>query len=299
MSDEPVRPIIIKKKVIHGGHHGGAWKIAFADFMTAMMAFFLVMWLLSTATEKQLVAISDYFSQSLTTAMGRGFNTTNIVTSSSPIPGGGEDPMKTEGEVRKEQEILMSTSELDEANLKRMATDLSEAVAGNDEIRKSMDQIRFEMTPDGLMIQILDTEEKSMFEMGRAKVSPRMHELLHTLAPIINKMTYKISLGGHTDDTPYASGDKGYSNWELSADRANAARRTLVEGGLEADKLLRVVGRGSSNLLDKEDGKNPKNRRITITILNKQAQYRIQNADKFSNFINTDEWLPEKIRQER
>lgn len=297
MSEEKVQPIVIKKKVIHAGHHGGAWKIAFADFMTAMMAFFLVMWLLSTATEEELKSIADYFSQPIDSVLtGRGLNTAGR---ESPIPGGGEDPSRTEGDMQRAQDMIMNTAELEETILQNVRADLTEAILDNKDLKGKTDQVKFEMTPDGLLIQIVDTKEDSMFQSGKAVLSEQMNELMKVLAPILSDIDYRISLSGHTDSVPYSSGELGYSNWELSADRANATRRALVKYGLKPGKLMRVMGMADSVHMNPEDGKDPKNRRIAITVLNRQAQYRIMNASKFSKTLKPEDWIPAKVRQER
>ncbi|GHA84561.1 flagellar motor protein MotB [Modicisalibacter luteus] len=269
------RPIVIKrKKKVAGGHHGGAWKIAYADFMTALMALFLVLWLLSTASPSELKGISEYFRTPLPVAMAGGDKNT---ASNSAIPGGGPDPAHVDGEqmrVDRRQETRPSDEQRRLINLEKR---IESVIESKPNLRELRSQLRMAMTPEGLRIQIVDTEKRPMFELGSDRVAPYMRDILRAIAPVLNELPNRISLSGHTDSVPYVNGEKGYSNWELSADRANASRRELVVGGLDAEKLLRVAGMGARIPLTEVDGNDAANRRISILVLDKRATASITN----------------------
>ncbi|GHC33000.1 flagellar motor protein MotB [Aidingimonas halophila] len=273
MSEER-RPIIIRRKKVVKAHHGGSWKIALADFMTALMALFLVMWILATASEEELEGIAEYFNTSLSAAMAGGDKTT---ASDSAIPGGGPDPAHQDGE-RMRIDTRTQTRPSDERRTFRNLQHKLESVIESDpQLRNLRDQMRLDMTPEGLRIQLVDSEKRPMFELGSDRVAPYMSDLLQTIAPLLNELPNPISITGHTDNLQYASGQENYSNWELSSDRANASRRELIEGGLDSSKLLRVTGLGDRvPLADSEPG-DPVNRRIAILVLDREAKARIQS----------------------
>ncbi|AMD01822.1 flagellar motor protein MotB [Halomonas chromatireducens] len=258
------RPIIIRRKKVVHGHHGGSWKIALADFMTALMALFLVMWILSVASEEQRQGVADYFSTPLTTAIGGGDRS----GSTRVIPGGGPDPVHSEGE-RARIDTRSQTRPSDQQ--RRFFMDLQrriEAVIEADpELRELRQQMRFDLTPEGLRIQLLDTEQRPMFNIGSDRVEPYMRNLLRTIAPLLNELPNYLSIGGHTDGLPFAGGYRGYSNWELSSDRANASRRELGAGGFDSDKLLRVSGFADRVPLPDTDPFDADNRRIELLVL--------------------------------
>lgn len=273
------QPIIVKRiKKVAGGHHGGAWKIAFADFATAMMAFFLVMWLLTTATPEQKLAISGYFQDPL------GFT-----ESASPhvIDLGGTPTPSPERTLNQELEpapIEMQADpgqaenfaeQLERERLELVLQELQNKVDENPELQKFKDQILFEITQDGLRIQIMDAANRPMFALGSAQLQPYFEDILLALVETIAAIPNKISISGHTDAKPFA-GRGDFGNWELSAGRANAARRTLVIGGYPEDQIARVVGYASSALFDRKDPYNPVNRRIDILVLTKKAQRSIE-----------------------
>ncbi|MFM9924784.1 flagellar motor protein MotB [Variovorax sp. H27-G14] len=267
--------IIIKHvhKAHGGGHHGGGWKIAYADFMTAMMAFFLVMWLLSISSPKQRDGIAEHFRMPLRVAMNGGDKSS---LSASMIPGGGADVMHVEGEVKNTD----STSE-DEADANRLAEmkkQLDELIAKSPVFQQFRSQILIDITTEGLRLQIVDTENRPMFELSSARVVPHMRAILRELAPALNGLPNKITLSGHTDAIVYTN-DRSYGNWELSADRANASRRELMVGGMTEGKVLRVIGLADSMHLDKADPRNPINRRISIILLNHRTQERIEREN--------------------
>ncbi|WP_188035217.1 flagellar motor protein MotB [Pseudomonas sp. EZ-C24] len=276
------QPIIIKRvKRFGGGHHGGAWKIAFADFATAMMAFFLVLWLMSTATPEQKIAIAGYFKDPI------GFSesgtpyvidlggspelapdkTINPEVKSEPTP-------DTSVQLDKDQVETMA-EQVEKERLNLLLQELQNKVEENPQLQKFKDQILFEITQDGLRIQIMDAENRPMFDIGSARLQPYFEDILLAMADTIKAVPNKISVSGHTDAKAYAgSGD--YGNWELSANRANAARRALVAGGYPDDQVARVVGYASSSLFDRKNPFNPVNRRIDIIVLTKKAQRNIE-----------------------
>lgn len=285
-----LQPIIVKK-VKKSGHaaHGGAWKIAYADFVTAMMAFFLLMWLLGSTSKGDLKGLSDYFSSPLKVAMAGG---SGAGASPTILPGGGADLAQTVGQnqqgesadpLRKKraiQEARAAAAREDARRLAALSAKISAAISNNPRLRQYSNQIRLETTPDGLQIQIVDDQGRPMFTTGSAIVQPYMREILREIGAALNGVENRISLDGHTDQAPFAGGLQGYSNWELSADRANASRRELVASGMPEDKLLRVTGLASSTLLDSANPTAPINRRISILVLTREAEERLLGVNR-------------------
>lgn len=281
MANEELRPIIVKRiKKVAGGHHGGAWKIAYADFVTAMMAFFLLMWLLGSTSKGNLQGIAEYFQNPLRVAMSGGDGSGD---SSSVIKGGGKDLSRREGQTKKgEIEAVKKTYNLqaaeaalaraDAERLKGLKSKIETVIESNATLKQFKKQLLLDITTEGLRIQIVDEKNRPMFASAKAELQPYTKEILHEIGMVLNDVPNRISLSGHTDAAPYGSGEKGYSNWELSADRANASRRELIYGGMEETKVLRIVGLSSSVLFDKEDPLNPINRRISIIVMNKKAE---------------------------
>jgi chemotaxis protein MotB len=285
MADEGTRPIIVKRiKKVAGGHHGGAWKIAYADFVTAMMAFFLLMWLLGSTAKGSLSGIAEYFQTPLLVAMGGGSGSGD---SSSVIQGGGQDLTRKDGQVKrgetiapkKTYNIKASQADLEKAlekaeagQLKALKVKIEAMIESNPVLNKFKNQLLLDITSEGLRIQIIDEQNRPMFASAKAELQPYTKEILREIGFALNDVPNRISLSGHTDASAYSSGEKGYSNWELSADRANASRKELIFGGMNESKVLRVVGLASAVLYDKENPLNPINRRISIIVMNKRAE---------------------------
>ena len=271
MADESQRPIHIKKiKKASHGHHGGAWKIAYADFITAMMAFFLLLWLLSSVSQGTLNGVSEYFKTPLRVALMGG---KSAADASSPIKGGGQDLTRQDGQRKKTEE--MDERQKEKVLLAKLQARIKEAIEKNKILNQYKNQLLLEMTPEGLRIQIIDEKNRPMLDSGSSRLLPHTKDLLQELGRQLNEVQNRLSISGHTDAAPYSAGDKGFSNWELSSDRANAARRELVVGGMQDSRLLRVVGQGSATLLDRVFPNNPINRRISIVILNKETEAAI------------------------
>ncbi|TDK67356.1 flagellar motor protein MotB [Sapientia aquatica] len=281
MANEEVRPIIVKRiKKVAGGHHGGAWKIAYADFVTAMMAFFLLMWLLGSTTKGTLQGIAEYFQTPLKVALAGGEGSGD---SSSVIKGGGKDLTMSEGQVKKSdaeknkknyslKDAEAALALADSARLKALKEKIEAVIDSNPTLKQYKKQLLLDMTTDGLRIQIVDEQNRPMFASAKADLQPYTKEILHEIGLSLNEVPNHISLSGHTDAAPYSSGDRGYSNWELSSDRANASRRELILGGMDEGKVLRVVGLSSAVLFNKDDPYDPINRRISIIVMNKAAE---------------------------
>jgi chemotaxis protein MotB len=306
MADE--RPIIVKKiKKVAGGHHGGAWKVAYADFVTAMMAFFLLLWLLNAVTEEQKKGIAAYFKPTLAVqntsatftiltgqtqpmddmsggtsqedeeedeeqamqqapATGEGDrpqslegDKPDIGTGNEPEPGKGDKPVDLE-----EAEATVAANE--QKQLEQIKEDIKNAIREDPELKELEKNLKIDQTEDGIRIQLLDQEKISMFPSGSAAMNPRSKELLEKVAEVVKSLPNRIEISGHTDAKPYVGGDN-YTNWELSADRANASRRVLVGAGISADRLTMIKGRADTDPFVKTDPFDPQNRRISIVLL--------------------------------
>jgi chemotaxis protein MotB len=280
-----LQPIIIKR-VKKGGHssHGGAWKIAYADFVTAMMAFFLLMWLLGSTSEGDKKGISDYFQSPLKVAMQGG---SGAGASNSVVNGGGNDLTQSAGQSKRGDGEKKDAKKMsgDQRKIERAKKDaqalaalsqkIAAAVSSNPKLAEFSSQIKLEITPDGLQIQIVDDQRRPMFDSGSAAVKPYMRDILREIGIALMEVDNKISLDGHTDQSNYGNAARGYSNWELSADRANASRRELAASGMPEEKLARVVGMASSLLLEPQDPRSPSNRRISILVMTKEAEERL------------------------
>ncbi len=278
---EQKAPIIVKRiKKVSGGHHGGAWKIAYADFVTAMMAFFLLMWLLGSTSKGDLEGIAEYFKNPLKVSMQGGSGSGD---SSSVIKGGGADLTRKEGQIKKGEteaekrsyNLKAAQAELERieaANLKQLKKRLETAIDANPALRQFKRQLLIDITSEGLRIQIVDEQNRPMFNLASAELQPYTKIILREIGPVLNDVKNRVSLSGHTDDKPYANAGRGYSNWELSADRANASRRELIAGGMDEAKMLRVVGLASSVPFNQAAPHDPVNRRISIIVMNKRTE---------------------------
>lgn len=278
--NESKQPIIVKKIIKKGGHHGGAWKIAFADFATAMMAFFMLLWIMSTTTQEQRAAISEYFNNpsafegvSTTPSQNMGEGTGS---SASIIEFEGAIDMSPESP----QSMMLDPAQVEEMaaqqemeRLESLKETLEEAIEESEALATFKEQLLIDITTEGLRIQIVDKENRPMFDLGGSRLKPYTVDLLKELGSLINQVPNRVSLTGHTDARPL-TGD--YSNWELSTERANAARRMLIAGGMQADKIGRVVGLADTVPFDKADPTNPINRRISLIVMNKKTEEAIQ-----------------------
>ena len=281
--DKKLQPVIVKrvKKAGHA-HHGGAWKIAYADFVTAMMAFFLLMWLLSSTTDGDRKGISDYFNAPMRVALTGGSSSGE---STLIVKGGGQDPTRAVGQVKRGesdaakagvtlQQMKAEAARVERLRLELMKQELEKRVSESPTLSALGGQLRIDMTADGLRIQIVD-EGKPMFASGSAVVQPYMRELLREIGTMLQQVPNRLTLEGHTDAQPYQGGDTGYSNWELSADRANASRRELRAAGIGEDRVLRVLGLAASQPLNVEDRMAAVNRRISIMVMTREAEERL------------------------
>ncbi len=280
MADEGQKPIIVKriKKGGHG-HHGGAWKIAYADFVTAMMAFFLLMWLLGSTTKGDMEGIAEFFKTPLKVALQGGSGSGDSTTI---LQGGGQDLTRRAGQVKRgevtpdkkvyDMKSARALVEQEEANrLKVLKERIEQTITANPLLRKYKNQLLLDITTEGLRIQIVDEKNRPMFSTASAELQPYARDILDVLGLVLNDVPNRISLSGHTDATPYMTA-AGYSNWELSADRANASRRELLRGGMSDARMLRVVGLADAAHLDRKDPFNPINRRISILVMNKRTE---------------------------
>ena len=284
------KPVVIKKvkKVIGGGHHGGAWKVAYADFVTAMMAFFLLMWLINTTSPEQKRGIADYFAPASVSRSSQG---------SDGLLGGTafqEDGARASGSNRKideemseesqraksgsaaedgaekarepsEQAIAQALANRETAEFASAEASLRQALQDLPDYAELSRNLIIEQTPEGLNIQLVDQEGRAMFSGSSAEPLPRTQHLLETVSKVVEQLPNRISISGHTDTT--APGRPGYSNWDLSADRANAARRILEKSGVEGDRIYQVAGKGDREPLYPDDPDLPANRRISIVLL--------------------------------
>lgn len=293
MADE--RPIIIKRiKKSGGGHHGGAWKVAYADFVTAMMAFFLLLWLLGNTSEEQRKAIGNYFNPTI--AISSAATTVSVMDGQPQVmetmsagaaaeaeiedegtgatgdgtgaEGEGEQPNAADQGQKpidaKEAEQALKAKET--KKFEEVKQQIKQVIAQTPDLSGLQDNLKIDQTPEGLRIQLLDKEKESMFASGSANMDAKSRQLLSLVAQAVKDMPNKLAISGHTDSTPYVGAD-GRTNWELSSDRANAARRVLVENGVDATHVQNVVGRADTDPFLKENPQDPQNRRISITLL--------------------------------
>ena len=304
------KPIIIKKvkKGGHHGHHGGAWKVAYADFVTAMMAFFLLLWLLNATTDEQKRGIADYFSPTAvaqnTSGAGGVLGGTSLSSDGtlssdrSPVgitisltPDTEDEPSETEPEDAEDTGQAASGEEVSDEELERQIAEreaekfaqaeesLRQAIQAVPELQDLAKQLLVDQTPEGMRIQIVDRERVSMFPSGSAEMFGRTRQLMGLVANAIGQLPNRIAIKGHTDATPFSSG-AGYSNWELSTDRANASRRALIKAGLNPSRIESVVGRADQEPLLANEPYSPRNRRISIVLLREKTSQANKTTGK-------------------
>jgi chemotaxis protein MotB len=295
-------PIIIKRvKKYAGGHHGGAWKVAYADFVTAMMAFFLLLWLLNAVTEEQLTGVSNYFAPSMASKSSNGAggvlggqtigegaqvsqtSSPTLVQSlppssisaegedlSAPSTQNNPDQQGADGQDKPgmtEQEFKEAMAQREQQKFDKAKEMLENAVKGIPELKQFQGSMLVDNTPEGLRIQITDQEGLAMFPSGSSAPYGHTRAMLDLVARIVRQLPdNRISISGHTDSVPFKD-PSGYTNWELSADRALASRRALIASGVPENRVDRVVGRADQDPLEKNDPKGLRNRRISIILL--------------------------------
>lgn len=282
---EPSKPTtVIVKRVKKGdhGHHGGAWKIAYADFVTAMMAFFLMLWLLGSLSEAKKMGLSRFFSSPSAMVSSAGTNSSVLDFTGEPRPESEFDP--DPNDPAEGQEELP----LDELLLK-----LKEQIETSEAFKDYQDQLQLEITVEGLRIQMMDDEERPMFDVGSPKLRSYADEMLQTIGKTIATVPNRVSIAGHTDARTYRSGRTDYSNWELSADRANAARRAMAQSLPVDVKFGRIVGLADSVPYDREDPFNPANRRISIVVLNAATERAIGLREGLETKADRDTQAPD------
>jgi len=299
MADDDLSQPIIVKKIVKGGHghHGGAWKVAYADFVTAMMAFFLLLWLLNATTEEQRSGIADYFTPEAVSKAQSGagglfggvaLNSDGALRSTGgptptggitvPLPAADEEPteeLTEEDEIADvrdpeeltDEELEDELAEREQKQFEEAAEALREAIAGVPELAELGESLMIEQTPEGLRIQLVDQDKYSMFSLASAEPLENTRKLLQLVAEAVGQLPNRLSVSGHTDAIKYRGGGTGYTNWELSADRANAARRTLIDAGLEPKRIALVQGKADTEPLVEDEPDNPRNRRISIVLL--------------------------------
>jgi chemotaxis protein MotB len=274
-------PIIVKRvKKVVGGHGGGVWKIAYADFVTAMMAFFLLMWVLGSTTSGDLAGISAYFQNPLRLTLegGQGSGDQNSI-----IKGGGPQIFRTIGvesnadadtaqrrisdsRIEEDERLRLNTQAMQEAK-----AEIQEKLQSDPELAKSRNQVFMDISAEGLRIQIVDEKNRAMFVVGGTEMASYAINLLRLIGTVLKDMPNMVRIEGHTDGLKYGNGPAGYTNWELSTERANAARRELVRGGLQEANVSQVVGFADTIRLNPSNPNDPLNRRISITVQNKAA----------------------------
>lgn len=280
MSEEQQqRPIIIKRvKKVSGGGHGGAWKVAYADFVTAMMAFFLLLWLLNSTTKEQREGLSDYFTPTTAATQSRG-------TGDGVF--GGEDPISSDPSVsiakipvpeqtavvQEEVEVPVDEDSFEEMMANReqeafedMASEMALSIQQSAELSELQDQVVVDVTEDGMRIQLIDRDNRSMFRNDTAQLYSYAERMLAHVAQKVNELPNRISISGHTDSVGFRSGS-GRSNWELSSARANTAREVMNRSGVSDDRFAEIVGKAATEPLLPDQPERPENRRITILVI--------------------------------
>lgn len=324
------QPIIIKKIKKGGhGHHGGAWKVAYADFVTAMMAFFLLLWLLNATTEEQRSGLADYFSPASVSNPSSGAGGVlggktisvegNKVSAGGPSEGGVtlplppevNNPIESEGEGGEREGELeeggaKTAEEIDQEKLEKLLAEreqeqfeaaeeeLREAIESVPEMEALQDSLLIEQTPEGLRIQLIDQDGLSMFASGSAKPNDHLVQLINLVTKVVTQLPNKVSISGHTDSVAFKT-DNGYSNWELSSDRANSARRLMIGAELAPERVANVQGRAATEPLLPEETTDPSNRRIDIVLLREN----MGPAPTFEGTIGAPTFNDKPIRRSR
>lgn len=296
--DSGAQPIIIKKIKKGGGHHGGAWKVAYADFVTAMMAFFLLLWLLNVTTDEQKNAISNYFDPTHPKVSQSESGSGGILGGLSMSPTGSMATMKqpvtaprpTAQAMRgprhsaddgREEQAKEQKRQAEEREFKKAEQNLKRAIANSPELKGLMKNLMVDMTPEGLRIQIIDRDGEPMFPSGSAQMYQKTRNLLSAITDVIKPLDNEVSIRGHTDSVPYSS-SANYTNWELSSDRANASRRVMLNADFPKDRLNNVMGKADTELLITEDPTDPRNRRLTIILLREE----LTNPEAYQNLTD-------------
>ena len=289
--DDGKAPVIIIKKIKKGGggHHGGAWKVAYADFVTAMMAFFLLLWLLNVSTKEQLDGIADYFTRTSASVAtsgaggvmgGLNMTTEGSLTSNKQMtattenrPSDVEEPTRDDIELNKKSKKEVSEDSFEklkaqeeEKQFQKAMDEIKQAIQDDPSLKELAKNLIVDMTPEGLRIQIVDQQGKSMFPLGSAKMYDETKMLITKVSQVVNQLPQKISVRGHTDGVPYGDA-ASYDNWNLSADRANASRQALVQAGLDPKRIANVSGKADTEHLFPADPTSPQNRRISIILM--------------------------------
>lgn len=282
------QPVIIIKKIKKGGggHHGGAWKIAYADFVTAMMAFFLLLWLLNAVSQEQLEGIADYFAPTVTSTSQSGsgqiLGGTTVAVDGSledtvsrpsvtmdlppPKAGSGGEAMQDEP-VEATVDAEQAKAEAEQEQFEKAEEELKEALETLPEFQQMAQSLMIDNTQEGMRIQIVDQDGLTMFPSGSAGMYEHTERVLGLVTQIIKKMPQDIAISGHTDSVPMGGGDQTYTNWELSSDRANSARRALLNMGVPESRMSRVVGKAATEPLLADDPTNARNRRLSIVLM--------------------------------
>lgn len=322
---EEKQPIIIKKVIAGGhGHHGGAWKVAYADFVTAMMAFFLLMWLLNVTTAEEKNAISSYFDPShpkisddrsgsggvlggLSVASEGSLSSTVSPFAPPSVPApptsqvegsdadlgelgeetaeGESDKTQEEIELEELQEQVEQLQRIEEREFENLKQKIEKAILENPEIQKLAENLLIDTTPEGLRIQLIDQQNTSMFASGSSKMFARTRRLLEEVTESILDLPNKVSIRGHTDAVPFR-GRRDYSNWELSSDRANSSRRIMLGAGLPLERIKNVVGKAATEPLIEDNPKAPQNRRISIILIREASLERLKEINEKRGISN-------------
>lgn len=268
------QPVVIFKKIrSHSDHLGhGAWKIAYADFMTAMMALFLVMWITSSASTEERHQLAEYFTHTFVSSEPTG---NQELRHDSIIPGGGNDitrPSESDNTMISEQSNQV---------LQDLRNQLEVIIETDPRLNNFKSNLLLAVTSTGLYIQITDDQKRPMFKTGEKIPEEYLIKMLQALIPVLNGIPHRLTITGHTDATPYVGGERGYSNWELSADRANAVRQVMMEGGLMNDKILQIIGVANNMAADRQHPSLGINRRITLLVLSPEHEKMVVHEEGF------------------